>query len=402
LHSKFNHRAVSQEAYLQRKVTYLWKEPGVPKGYRSAVSLHGHTNHSKESLFFIAEYAARHTVLRRALSAQERRAKAKAGIAVDFWKGYWTPPLPPLTAYQIERQQVENTLGLNALISLTDHDSIEAPMLLRVVPEARRVPVSLEWSIPFKDSILHLGIHNLPSSRAESITAQLNEFTEDPDEKYLPGLMRMLNEYPDVLVVFNHPLWDLAGIGRVRHTQAVSNFLAEQGMFVHALEINGLRSLEENLFVGHLAEGWNLPVVSGGDRHGYEPSAVLNLTETENFAEFIHQVRKDGDSHILYMPQYQEPVALRVMQTLLDVIRVYPDYSIGSQRWDERVFHPDQNGVPRPLSSLWKKSPSFIEAIFSCIRLVEMTPVRRAMQFALAGSERQKQMVFGGRQEVTP
>jgi hypothetical protein len=79
---------------------------------------------------------------------------------VDFWKGYWTPPLPPLSAFQLEREQIENELGLNPLISLTDHDSIEAPMLLRVVPEARRVPVSLEWTLPFHDTILHLGIHN--------------------------------------------------------------------------------------------------------------------------------------------------------------------------------------------------------------------------------------------------
>ena len=387
---------------MQRKITYLWKEPGVPGGYRSAVSLHGHTNHSRESLFFIAEYASRHNLLRRALSIQERRAKSKTGIAVDFWKGYWTPPLPPLSAFQLEREQIETELGLNALISLTDHDSIEAPMLLRVVPEARRVPVSLEWTVPFHDTILHLGIHNLPSARAESITTQLNEFTADPQERNLPGLMKMLNEYPDVLIVVNHPFWDLAGIGRERHTQALSCFLAQQGMFVHALEVNGLRSLEENLFVGHLAEGWNLPIVSGGDRHGCEPSAVLNLTEADNLAEFVHQIRKKGNSHVLYMPQYAEPVALRVMQTLLDVIRVYPDYSIGSQRWDERVFHPDQSGVPRPLSSLWKKPPSFIEAIFSCIRLVERAPVRRAMQFALAGSERQKQLMFGGRQEVIP
>ena len=387
---------------MQRKITYLWKEPGVPRGYRAAVALHGHTNHSRESLFFIAEYAARHSFLRRALAAQERRAKTKSGIVVDFWKGYWTPPLPPLSAFQLEREQIENELGLGALISLTDHDSIEAPMLLRVVPEARRVPVSLEWTVPFHDTILHLGIHNLPSGRAESITAQLNEFTADPNEKNLPGLMRMLNEYPDVLVVINHPLWDIACIGRERHTQALSCFLAELGMFVHALEVNGLRSLEENIFACHLAEGWNLPIVSGGDRHGCEPSAVLNLTEADNLPDFIHQIRKKGDSHVLFMPQYAEPVALRIMQTLLDVIRAYPDYSIGSQRWDERVFHPDQNGVPRPLSCLWKKPPAFVEAIFSCIRLVERAPVRRAMQFALAGAERQKQLMFGGRQEVTP
>jgi hypothetical protein len=386
---------------LRHKVSYLWKEPGAPKRYRRAVSLHGHTNHSKESLYFIAGYASRHYVLRHALAAQERRARSKTGIVVDFCKGYWTPPLPPLSAFQLECTQIENQLGLDSLVSLTDHDSIEAPMLLRVVPEARRIPVSFEWTVPYIDTVIHLGIHNLPSGRAESIVAQLNEYTNDPRERNLPGLLKMLNEYPDVLVVLNHPLWDLSGIGKTKHAQTLGTFLAGLGMFIHALELNGLRGWEENQSIVHLAEGWNLPVVSGGDRHGCEPSAVLNLTDAENFPEFIHQIRKDRLSHILFMPQYVEPVSLRVIQTLLDVIRVYPDYSIGSQRWDERVFHPDGSGTARPLSTLWKKPPSFIEFILSGFRMLESAPVRRALQLALAKQDGQRQFVFGGRQEVT-
>jgi hypothetical protein len=86
-------------------------------------------------------------------------------IRVDFWKAYWTPPLPPLAAFRLERKQIENQLDLASLISLTDHDNIEAPMLLRVVPKARRIPVSVEGSVPFRDTVLHLGVHNLPSAR---------------------------------------------------------------------------------------------------------------------------------------------------------------------------------------------------------------------------------------------
>jgi hypothetical protein len=91
---------------LQRNVTYLWKEPEAPKAYRSAVSLHGHTNHSKEGLYFIVEFASRRPLLRWALASQERRAQQKSAITVDFWKAYWTPPQPPLAAYQLERDQI--------------------------------------------------------------------------------------------------------------------------------------------------------------------------------------------------------------------------------------------------------------------------------------------------------
>jgi len=385
---------------LQRKVSYLWKEPAAAKAYRAAVALHGHTNHSRESLYFIAEFAANRFFLRHALAAQERRAREKSSITIDFWKGYWTPPLPPLAAFQLERDQIERELGVSAMISLTDHDNIEAPMLLRVVPEARRVPVSLEWSVPYKDTVLHLGVHNLPSGQSESIVSLLNHFTKQPNDKKLPELLEMLDEMPDVLVVVNHPLWDLGGIGKEKHAQGLFCFLAELGMHVHAIELNGTRSWEENQAVLPLAEGWNLPAVSGGDRHGCEPSAALNLTDAESFTDFIHEVRKEQRSHVLFMPQYTEPLALRIVGQFLDVIRHYPDYSAGSRRWDERVFHPDRNGVVRPLAALWKKPPGFIEVVFSAFRMLEMDPVRRAVQLAIGNPARQKQLAMRGRQEV--
>jgi hypothetical protein len=63
------------------------------------------------------------------------------------------------------------------------------------------------------------------------------------------------------------------------------------------------------------------------------------------------------------------------------VIRNYPDYPIGSQRWDERIFHPDANGGPdRPISTLWKAPPKYVEQILSGIRLLENAAVQRAME----------------------
>jgi hypothetical protein len=389
---------------LQRKVNCLWKEPGAPRAYRTGVSLHSHTNHSKEGVYFILEYAARNPVLRRALAAEDRRATREGKTArLDFLKAYWTPPLPPLVAFEVEKNQIERELGLASMVSITDHDNIEAPMLLRVVPEARRVPVSLEWTVPYKDTTFHLGVHNLPSSGAESIMQRLREFTLQPDDekpdRKLRQLLEMLNENPDVLIVLNHPLWDLAGIGRERHECMLRTILCEQGEYLHALELSGIRSWEENQAVLHLSEACNQLVISGGDRHGCEPNATLNLTNAESFTEFVHEVRKDRRSHILFMPQYEEPYALRVLQTLLEVIREYPDYSSGSRHWDERVFHPDQAGVIRPLSALWVRPPFYIRHFFSVVRLLEQAPVRRVVRSALARPQ-QPHVAFGGRQEA--
>jgi hypothetical protein len=378
---------------LQRKVTYLWKEPLAAKPYRTAVSLHSHTKHSKEGLYFIVEYASRRPVLRHALSFQEKRARRKSAITLDFWKAYWTPPLAPLAAYRLERDQIEQKLALTSMVSLTDHDNIDAPMMLRVVPEARDVPISVEWSVPFRDTTFHLGVHNLPASSAESIMADLRRFTKDPQEAELARLLRMLHEKPEVLLVLNHPLWDLAGIGRQRHVHTLSAFMAELGMLVHAFELNGLRSWEENQAVLHFAEGWNQPTIAGGDRHGCEPNGVLNLTNVESFPEFVNEIRKDRRSHVLFMPQYAEPFTLRILQTLLDVIREYPDFPNGSRTWGERTFHPDSNGAIQPVSALWEKPPAFIELFLATVRLLEMDPIRRTMQLALAKPEREMRLV---------
>jgi hypothetical protein len=388
---------------LQRKVTCLWKEPGAAKPYRTGVSLHSHTNHSKEKLIFILEFASRYGPIRRALASEERRAEREGKvIAVDFHKAYWTPPLPPLAAFELEKNQIEQVLGLDSMVSLSDHDNIEAPMLLRVVPEARRIPVSVEWTAPFQNAIFHLGVHNLPSSRAETMMAALAEYTRDPVDQRLPELLSMLHETPEILVILNHPFWDLARIGAEPHARALRTLLCRHGQFIHGLELSGIRSWQENQAVLHLSEECNQLVISGGDRHGCEPNAALNLTNAESFTEFVHQVRKEKNSHVLFMPQYTEPFTLRVLQTLLDIIREYPDYSTGSRKWDERVFHPDRVGVYKPLAGLWVAPPVYVQYFFAAVRLLEKTPVKRAVQFVLAKPQQEIGFVPGDRQEVAP
>ena len=338
--------------------------------------------------------------LRWIISSLESRAKRKGGIGVDFVRGYWTPPLPPLAAFQLERQQIERDLELSALISLSDHDNVEAPMLLRVIPESEQIPVSLEWSVPFQDTVFHLGVHNLPGSTADAIVARLNSFTNFPEQGSLHDLLSMLNLMPEVLVVLNHPMWDLPRIGQVRHRQALSAFVAEYGSYLHAFELGGLRSWEENHEVLRFAQGWNQLVIGGGDRHGCEPSAVVNLTEATSFPEFVHQVRHERRSHILFMPQYQEPLPMRIAMSLLDVLRDYPDYRAGSRRWDERVYHPDAAGKPRALAEFWERPPAFIVWFVKAVRLLESPPLQNVMKLALGNLQKEPGLLLEGNQEV--
>jgi hypothetical protein len=151
--------------------------------------------------------------------------------------------------------------------------------------------------------------------------------------------------------------------------------------FLHAFEINATRSTKENNRVGELAARWERPLVSGGDRHGCAASGALNLTGAESFCEFVSEIRQEQRSHVLLMPQYTEPVSIRTTRTLLDVIRNYPEYPVGSRRWDDRIFHPDENGGPdRPISALWKAPPAYVEQILGCVRVLENAVVQRAVK----------------------
>lgn len=370
----------------QSQISCLWKQPDVAKNYRTAVSLHSHTNQSKESLLFIPEFAEKWPLLSWALKEQCKKSRRP----VDFSQAYWTPPLPPKLAFELESNQIEIDLELMSLVSLTDHDSIAAPTALRQLPDAVLVPFAVEWSVPFEGAVFHLGIHNLPESQAHLIMDDLAAYTREPSPPRLMELLSALAEFPDVLIVFNHPLWDQHTLGPAKFLPILDRFLKAHAVFFHALELNAMRSWTENKGVIQLAAVWQLPLISGGDRHGCEPSGALNLTNATTFPEFISEIRRDRLSHIVFMPQYAELLGIRFMQTVIDTIRDYPDHPVGSRRWDERVYHMDfQLGSMRPLSTLWKAPPKFLGHIFTVFRMVENASVRQALNLTFRGKAEQ-------------
>ena len=372
----------------ETSISYLWREPKAPTGFAAGVSLHSHTNQSKETLDFIAEMSQDFPVLRPIMRWAEDRSHARTGIRPDYARSYWTPPLTPKLAYDLEEKQIEDLLQMPGMVSLSDHDDINAPMLLRSLTSARHIPVSLEWTVPFGPTAFHLGIHNLPSATGTAWQLRLAEFTAMPvatrDPKLLTQILAELDEIPGVLLIFNHPLWDLYRVGADRHGVAVNEFLAVNGQYIHALELNGLRTWKENSAVNVLAGKWNQIVISGGDRHGIEPNANLNLTHATTFTEFVYEVRRERKSHVLFMPQYREPWKHRILQGTLDAIRDYPHFPEGMRTWDERVFHPDCDGMVRPLATLWKddKVPDVVTLAMNIVRSMGSRPVSRGLRYA--------------------
>jgi hypothetical protein len=228
------------------------------------------------------------------------------------------------------------------------------------VPSSRHIPVSVEWSAPFGQTIFHLGIHNIPSRDGMEWMRRFEEFTAAAEaapgtaemDARLLSMLRELHESPQVLIVFNHPLWDLHKAGAA-HVAEVKRFMQEAGDTIHAIELNGLRHARENREVVQLARDSGHLAISGGDRHGLEPNANINLTTAASFTEFVEEIRVERRSHVHFMDQYSNRWEQRIVESTLNAITDFPDFMPGWQRWDERAFHPDREGVMRSFAELW-------------------------------------------------
>lgn len=353
--------------------------------YRTGVSLHSHTSHSRETLDFIPRIAGRTPLLREAVLLNEwRYRRCHDGEELDYGDCWWTPPLGPREALRVEREQIEH-LGMNPLVSITDHDNIGAPQLLRVLPEGRRIPISVEWTVPYRGLHFHLGVHNLSSRRAASTMEALGDFTRNPEEPKLEGLLDWLTEDESTLLVLNHPYWDEKGAGVARHAVVAELFLARYRRHLHALEVNGLRPWTENRRALRLGQKTSIPVVAGGDRHCLEPNAVLNLTNASTFDEFVEEVRHYHRSRMLIMPQYREPLPLRMLYSVTDVMRENAEHTHGWTKWSDRVFFK-RKGEVVPLSSSWQdgEEPTIVRLFIRLNQWMEKPGVKAALRRQLS------------------
>jgi hypothetical protein len=356
---------------------YFWQTPDAARDFAVGVSLHSHTTFSRESLEFIPTYARKSRFLAKVMDLAEWQYRSQTGLKLDCGRAWWTPPLSPRMATDLEAGQINKQLSLPALVSLSDHDNCEAGL-------AVDGPVSIEWTIPFTPSFFHLGIHNLPRAQARAITADLNAFTADPQFPRLSELLAMLNELDDVLVVLNHPLWDEGLIGQAQHDGLLESFLIRYRRWIHALELNGLRSPAENERVMYVAVKFGLPAISGGDRHGREPNANVNLTRATSFGEFASEVRRDQVSHVLFMPQYREPLRMRQFETAWDILRRDTERDDGRYNWSDRVFFTNEDGITWPLSHYsGEQGPKILLPFLALMHLLEKPAVRPMLRAAL-------------------
>ncbi len=367
------------------RISTNWNEPQVTAAYATGVSLHSHTSISEETLHFIHVIGLAVPGVKAITEYYDRDCRKKHGIKLDFVRANWRPPLQPKMAYDVEAEQIAK-LGLYPLVSITDHDTIEAALLLRTVPSSRHIPMSVEWSAPFGQTVFHLGIHNLPSADGAEWMRRFAEYTENPSDAQLLAMLRELDAEKQILIVLNHPLWDLHSRGPA-HVAELRRFIREAGKCIHALELNGLRHSRENRETAGLARETGHLMISGGDRHGLEPNANINLTMARNFTEFVEEIRVERVSHVHFMDQYQLPWEQRILHSTLNAVTDFPQFVPGWQRWDERVFHPDAQGEMKPLSELWPdgRPPLALMTVISIVRLMRRPALSAPLSWVFPG-----------------
>jgi hypothetical protein len=353
----------------------LWRDRVIHPQFKTGVSLHSHTQYSEESLDLLPKYLGHVPLLRRALSE-----------SIDYQRAFWTPPLTPRQAYRLEEKQIQRRIQLPGLVSLTDHDNVHAGTVLRLLDRFNSTPVSTEWTIPVGATFFHLGVHNLPFHRSEQIMNNLRAYTARPTPADLARCLDLLNTYPEVLIVVNHPLWDEKGVGAAVHRNTLLELLRQHGTRLHALEVNGLRSWAENQEVLALGATLGLPVVGGGDRHGQEPNAIINLSSAATFPQFVDEVRYRRRSHVAFMPQYRLSRLMRTGRMVFDALREYPERVHARRTWRERIFYrasPEADLVP--LASIWPqgRTPLFIQAVDAAVKLASSGLLRPFVRLAL-------------------
>lgn len=335
----------------------LHKPKNLSENAKTGVSLHCHTENSKEMLDFVPHYAAKIPIISYFWNKEREKYIAREGKGIDFSSGFWSPPLTPREVYNFEKEQINNA-GLEAIASLSDHDSIDANLQINEHTDNAKAPISLEWTVPFEYGFFHVGVHNLPKERAVELTKTLLDYTfnkENHSTEKLNEVFSMLNENPEILIVLNHPIWDIEIVGKEKHAVLLKNFLKEHGKWIHALEVNGFRRWSENKAVIEMAEALGYPIVTGGDRHGCKPNTVINLTNSKTFSEFTEEIRVDKRSEIVFMPEYRQPLQSRQLQSFAEILKHYPEFPEGRKRWFDRVHFDigDGYGV-RPLSVHWE------------------------------------------------
>jgi hypothetical protein len=118
--------------------------------HTTAVSLHAHTNRSNEGTADVSRYLERIPLVARLVRRELRAYLRRNGEPVDFKKAWWHPPVDPETVLESETSQIRQVLRLRPVVSITDHDNIDAGLepAAHTLIRARATLVRVDRALP--------------------------------------------------------------------------------------------------------------------------------------------------------------------------------------------------------------------------------------------------------------
>jgi len=290
--------------------------PEPSQEFASLVCLHTHSCHSKEDL------AGLNWVVQlgymRPFKGLLQRSFGLAGIPdLDYRELGYRPPFRPGDIRSMEAENARR-LGVDQLLlAVTDHDEVAGSLELRQQNPDQRDLIALgeELSVRYDGHVFHLGLSGLPEESLHDAHASLQASARGGRLDELFEQLQSLG----CLVVLNHPLitWN-----RVRTEVPALSLVKRYGWAIDALELNGMRSSEENRRVVELARHVGKPLVGGGDSHLLMPSSALCASRATTYADFIAEVRS-GWGRPLVRREYFAPLRWKMSLRVLSFIAQY-------------------------------------------------------------------------------
>lgn len=290
--------------------------PEPAREFASVVCLHTHSCYSKENLAGL-NWVVELGYMRPFKGLLQRSFGLAAIPDLDYGQLGYRPPFRPADIWRMETGNARRVGVDNLLLAITDHDEVAGSLELRQQNPGHRERIALgeELSIRYDGHVFHLGVSGLPEENLHEIHASLQASARDGSLDAVFEPLAALG----CLVVLNHPLiaWN-----RVKSEVPALGLLERYGWAIDALELNGMRSSEENLRVVELARHVGKPLVGGGDSHLLMPSGALCASRATTYADFIAEVRS-GWSRPLVTREYFSPLRWKMSLRVLSFIAQY-------------------------------------------------------------------------------
>jgi hypothetical protein len=135
-------------------------------------------------LDFVPVYARKMPIIAQFWRKEREKYAKKEGNAPDFSNAYWSPPLTAEKVFDIEKGQI-NQAGLDAIVSITDHDSIDGNLKLNTETENRgRHPSRSNGPFRLNTATFIVGVHNLPKDNAVELTKDSSQLHIYPRKSF--------------------------------------------------------------------------------------------------------------------------------------------------------------------------------------------------------------------------